>query len=154
MKTKQKLGPLQKAWVRSLESGNFRQARGYLCKKNPKPRSKFGPYSFCCLGIACEVAIANDIKIETEEKQISKEVIVKYDQMVEFLNDRMADIFGFYGFNGSFRYYKLDPEEVNELERLCKGHDSLTSLNDSGFTFKEIAKIVKKFPHAIFKDER
>lgn len=42
---KQKLGPIQKKWVKALRSGKYKQTNGKL-------RDERG---FCCLGVACEV---------------------------------------------------------------------------------------------------
>lgn len=40
-------------WVRALRSGEFAQTRGFLSKEG----------AFCCLGVACEVAIANGVPV-------------------------------------------------------------------------------------------
>jgi hypothetical protein len=61
-KKKQKLGPLQREWIRALRSGDFKQARGVLFKKLTK-----GEYGHCCLGVAVCVAEANGVKLKFDE---------------------------------------------------------------------------------------
>lgn len=43
-----------KLWVEALRSGNFRQGRGYM-----RIEHEYSSASYCCLGVAMEVAYAN-----------------------------------------------------------------------------------------------
>lgn len=51
MKKKFKLGPLQKKWIKALESGKYKQTTRYL--KDHK--------EYCCLGVAKEVCGLEEI---------------------------------------------------------------------------------------------
>lgn len=44
-------------WVAALRSGKYKQARHRLC------RDSDGEKAFCCLGVACEVAIENGVQV-------------------------------------------------------------------------------------------
>lgn len=47
----------RRLWVEALRSGKYPQTREGLC------RIKDGKESYCCLGVACEVAIENGVSI-------------------------------------------------------------------------------------------
>lgn len=55
------------AWVKALESGEFRQTKGQLGLGNT-----VDGFSYCCLGVACELAIQAGVKVQrqvVEEKE-------------------------------------------------------------------------------------
>lgn len=56
------------AWVHALESDEYRQGRGVLAKGNT-----VDGFEYCCLGVACEVAIANDVAISRKEIEDTEE---------------------------------------------------------------------------------
>lgn len=45
-------------WYRALKSGQFEQGKNYLGRREPD-----GQVRYCCLGVACEVAIANGLNL-------------------------------------------------------------------------------------------
>lgn len=137
-KKKQKLGPLQKEWVRALRSGKFKQAIGRLIAI-PKGTLQGDELPCCCLGVACMVAHANGTRLHFEE-------------------------IGHYGING---YVQIDNEasflpqvvmrrmkfrsEYGALAKLFAGKKQLTEVNDyTGKTFKQIARFVEQNPEAVF----
>jgi hypothetical protein len=54
-------------WVEALESGNYKQGVGTLRNPSFAP----GGYSYCCLGVAIEVAVNNGYSNETAESMHS-----------------------------------------------------------------------------------
>ena len=54
----QALGPRQEAWLKALESGDYKQTEGQL--HNPKTNS------FCCLGVACKL-MGNQLSVTTNK---------------------------------------------------------------------------------------
>lgn len=54
-------------WIDALESGRFLQGNGFLALRDAEGRMRF-----CCLGVACEVAIANGVEISRRELQLSE----------------------------------------------------------------------------------
>lgn len=75
--------------VEALESGDYEQGQGHL---------NLGG-KFCCLGVACEVAIANGLQVEktTELYYGTNHMIVSYDGSSGFLPLSVANWYGFEG---------------------------------------------------------
>jgi hypothetical protein len=58
-----KLDPEKKAlWVAALRSGEYEQGKNHLAV-----RQADGTFAFCCLGVACEVAIKNGLPLAVRE---------------------------------------------------------------------------------------
>lgn len=127
MKKKQKLGKLQEKWVKALESGKYKQdtENGYL-KYNGK---------YCCLGVACE--LEGSLKSKPEE---FGQYYIKNTKNSFGLSKRLVKKYGFYGQLG----------ETSDRD-LSEGYICLADMNDSGRTFKQIAKFIRNNPEKIFK---
>ena len=111
------------AWVEALRSGKYKQASGYLRRSED---------SFCCLGVACDLYAQ-----EHPEASWSEE----------------GDVWNFFG-NAA-----LLPDEVREWIGLAEEHgrfeatdyySTLTSLNDSGYAFDDIAYVIESEPAGLF----
>lgn len=148
----QELGPWQKAWLRTLKSGLFNQTTGVLC------RFRKQEYSFCCLGIACEVAIENGKNIELGEHR----GVFNYNNVEQVLPEEVRDLFLFEETGGSFNDTFSD-DVLDELERFGSfekevhwiywetKYESLAELNDiAKYSFEQIAEFVELFPQYIF----
>lgn len=134
--SKQKLGPLQRKWLKALRSGKYKQAESALHTFDGKV------HRFCCLGVACDVLgmTARDPMVEREgwnpielyptEFRYGKESTV----LPETARRRLA-------------MYHATGEKRN-------GSDALTELNDSGKTFKQIANIIEASPDEFFREPR
>lgn len=109
--------PYFKEWVSALESGEYKQAIGYLrrCVNNE--------FSYCCLGVLSKI-----------QGRLSPE-----------------------GFDGSSKYYLYDnpisrilgpsgdfPKDVYVVKDNNEQLFLLSSLNDYGLPFSEIAKVIKE----------
>lgn len=118
------LGPLQDAWVRTLESGHFLQTSGTLCRVE-----RDGNYSFCCLGIAHEVLVENGINCK-KTKIMSDGGLYDYSLM------KLKGSCG-----------NLQPDI-----RLSLGLPEryLSDINDDGYSFEEIAFIIRQAPDIVF----
>lgn len=62
------------AWVEALNSGEYKQTKGLLRKKD----------SFCCLGVLCELAVAAKVT----DKDYEGETIVLPDSVVKWASMR------------------------------------------------------------------
>ena len=106
-------------WLTALRSGDYEQARGYL-----HLAPKGGKDSFCCLGVLCEVAIADGVDLE----KVNHEGITWYD--------------------GCFGGLPLAVRRWAEMSELMGGNTSrgedLSELNDRGVSFTEIANIIEE----------
>lgn len=74
-------------WVRALRTTKKRQATGFLHTND----------GFCCLGIACEVALRNGVKIKVERDSDSSDddFCVSYGGNSSLLPPKVRAFFGF-----------------------------------------------------------
>ena len=112
----QELERRRAAWAEALESGDYEQTRDYL-------RDDYG---LCCLGVLQELFMAEHPGVLVEKR----------------------------GEDGHWAYWPVDDPLCEERESLqhCtrawvgltpEGEDSLASANDSGKSFREIARIIR-----------
>lgn len=118
----------QKLWVEALRSGKYKQAVGVL-------ESTSG--GFCCLGVACKVAEEHGVE-------------VVYDKLGGTLHGNqlgyqrnVQEWLGLINGDG----YPSDKLNVDPSL-------TLSSLNDSGATFEEIADIIEQHPEWYFHENK
>lgn len=122
-----RLTKLQKTWLDALKSGEYHQTYTFLAKKTNR-------WGYCCLGVACEVAIKEGIPLKVKKRGRrkcygeSEEQGVLPVELVEELHLR-NDI-GSFHVNGN--------------------GGALTEMNDDGKTFKEIANFILKHKKEVF----
>jgi hypothetical protein len=110
-------------WLKTLESGQYRQAEGQL-------RANVGKsYRYCCLGVLCN--------LEKEKGQ-------KWDGDTFIVTQKIQDDFlGDYIDNETF--YDMPPESITKKLNLSyELAGQLASMNDNGSSFKEIAAFLRK----------
>lgn len=116
-------------WVEALRSGEYEQARGKLCRK-----SDDGEENFCCLGVACELAIAEGVPVTKHVVKTIDDVFrITYDGMEQTLPARVREWLDLGYANGSYN------------------HSALTTDNDSGATFVQIANIIEREQDLLFR---
>jgi hypothetical protein len=120
-----KLNKNAQKWVEALESGEFKQGRGAL--------SRDGDY--CCLGVACELAIREGVKVKKEAA--TKENYAKYDGEEYFLPEKVRKFFGL----------KTDRGTLPDGETLAQKNDGTYGEKHS---FKDIAAIIRSKPKGLF----
>ena len=103
-------------WLKALRSGRYKQAKEQL-------RTGFqpGPYSYCCLGVLCDLARKSGIG-EWDDG--------KFNGHAGDLPEVVVDWAGLESSN---------PEVMTRA-----GIDYLANLNDGGRTFKQIANYIEK----------
>lgn len=106
---------IAKIWVEALRSGEYEQGRNNLNCEN----------KFCCLGVLCELAIKNGLKIK---KQIGH-----YDQVVIYNCKSTYPPAEVIEWAGMWSRYGVFNGETN----------SLANLNDNGKSFAYIADIIE-----------
>ena len=100
-------------WARALESGKYKQGHYNL--------QKAGRY--CCLGVACELAIADGVEIQRKECSESR---IRYDDASCYLQVKVQNWLGI---------------TVNDP---CLGDRPASYMNDiDNATFPEIAKAIR-----------
>lgn len=121
---KQKLGPKQLKFVKALESGEYEQCRLNLMKTIDE-----GRYQYCALGVACDL----------------------------FLGEPRKHGNFYYWGGGTVAYAPNELFDELELKRddyeygCVFATSELSVLNDNGYSFKEIAAMIRKDPKRWFK---
>ena len=109
------------AWVAALRSGEYTQGYGFLHQLDPD-----GHDTYCCLGVACEVAkkLRMNIGLVTADAEI--------------LPDYAAGVMGFYDRAGT------TSEGLTIILSDGNEYGSLAEANDHGGTFAQIADAIEK----------
>ncbi len=103
-----------KKWIKALRSGKYKQGKQTL-KRNDE---------FCCLGVACEI-FKDELDLHIEEAKTDRgDVIIYYNNKAGSLPNEVRKHIG-------LRY------SAGATDNLSLRH--LSSMNDSGKTFDEIA---------------
>lgn len=111
-----------KLWVDALRNAQFAQGTGSLAS-----RKIDGTFEYCCLGVACEVAMANGLEVQTDMRGAFG-TLKAYDGSDLTLP---FTVVGWYGLSGK------DPLLRDGLEDLA------SSLNDDfGWDFDQIANAI------------
>jgi hypothetical protein len=120
-----------KTWVAALRSGRFEQTTAWL----------HTPNGYCCLGVACELALDADI-VKTRNFYDESDHAV-YDGADTELPDAVVD---WLGLNTAAGRYDTDDPEAAGIEFW-----GLTWDNDTGKSFDEIADIIEAEPPGLFR---
>lgn len=117
--TKEEQAANRAKWVEALRSGEYRQGSGSLQADG----------KFCCLGVACDVAIKNGVPLETTHRAGDYWL---YGGMTNILPSQVINWLGLYDAGGEF----VDPLE--------DGAGCLWQANDvSELPFKTIADLIE-----------
>lgn len=131
----------RRALVRALRSGQYSQAHRTLQVIDPER----GPEGFCCLGVACEVAIAEGLELTRSKDGSVMRYTGSWDSSTNVLPH---DAVTWYGFADENPYLKV-PDEVAadidndefrfEHDSREQTHFAAAELNDDyGFTLTQI----------------
>lgn len=122
-----------KLLVKTLKSRKYRQTTHKLARYDRIARRR----KFCCLGVACEVAIADGLNLSVERD--SENNIYSYNGNLEILP---REVVSWYGFDTSNPNLKTDSADIPEHRR---GLMTAAELNDEyGWTFRQIADALVK----------
>ena len=125
-----KLTRLQSDWLKALESGEYTQCQNLLSKKTNK-------WNYCCLGVACEVAIKNGIELPVLIDKEQKTKLYGKEHESSCLPKKVVEALQLNGDIGDFSIEGIDETALSEL-------------NDDGKSFKEIASFIRKHKRDIF----
>lgn len=126
---------IKQRWLTALRSGKYKQGIGRL-----KTRQDAGPVRHCCLGVLCDLAV--------EAGVVGNTLRLRMINGAEELTWR-------YGEEGEVNYLPPEVEKWAGLARSTAifapviGEEgtvptALSSLNDSGTTFEEIANLIEE----------
>jgi len=115
-----------RAWVRALESGEYKQGREYLCQVRD------GGRRYCCLGVLCEVASIPGTELTVTNSDGGTRNVVMFDGMD----------------NGSYYFLPRIIDNflgIGSLGMLKRSVGvSLANMNDEGESFKRIADTIRQ----------
>jgi hypothetical protein len=121
-----------KKWVEALRSKEFEQTRGILhCIEST---TTYSPVGHCCLGVACEVAIQNGVKINRGVRKERTQTIEVFAGSTASLPREVRDWLGMGSDNGLGYFHG----------------GSLSAMNDNHKTFEEIADKIESEPEGLF----
>jgi hypothetical protein len=123
---------IKEQWVTALRSGEYRQGKGALKRKDDEG------FQYCCLGVLCELAIENGVNVK--QSVVDGEYFYDNGDMilpqkvrawaaVEDTNPYIANIFA----NGGYHRFAL--AELN---------DGAPSYNMASWTFAQIADLIEE----------
>ncbi len=106
--------------VVALRSGEYQQGRDSLCMQEK------GQSSYCCMGVACRLAIKDGVKIEVDDDS----TYVKFDNTYSDAPQSIMDWLG------------IDRPQRNILQHMNDG--SSAALDYEKYSFLEIADYLEK----------
>jgi hypothetical protein len=114
----------QRAWVEALRSGKYTQGQGRL---------RSSSNAFCCLGVACDLAVKAGVIPPPDE------YVFSYGE----------------GREATHNYLPLSVREwlgvTTEHGGLPLGHGSLAYKNDQGWSFERIADLIEEHASTLFE---
>jgi hypothetical protein len=119
-------------WVQALRSGKYKQTQGALTRVN-----KDGTAIHCCLGVACDLYLAEHPQFPVKEANDYRRLYGK-GKLAAILPAEVQDWLGMATEAGE---YRVDGYIYN----------SLAGRNDSGVPFEEIADIIEQEPRGLFR---
>lgn len=136
-------------WHDALLSGNFKQGSGFLARRRPDD----GAMHFCCLGVVCELAIADGVPVERMEKPATEEcpAYLSYDGADSFLPRSVAEWLGvFHGGSSGHGTYDVPLDQPPDDDGIFFGGTAMAANDGFKRSFKDIAAAIK---HTYLRDE-
>jgi len=107
---------IKQRWIAALRSGDYAQGKGYLATG----------HKFCCLGVLCELAVADVIINKYDDISNIRWYGNNYDEECTTLPAAVQ------------RWAGLDSDDPYiETEE-----NTLAAINDAGYTFEQIANLI------------
>ena len=121
-----------KKWVDALRSGKYSQTAGRLGDK----------LGFCCLGVACEVAMENGLPLKKELLN-DEHGSIEYSQNAGELPDEVCEWLGFYdeGDSENSASHDSDPKLPTPEHPL---HSCVSWNDEENANFAKIADLIEK----------
>lgn len=119
-------------FIEALRSGEFRQGLSTLAGKKARDEH----WKYCCLGVACEIAIRNGAVVQVREEEITYgDHVDRFYRLYEGTSTVLpAPVREWLGLIAD----EADPQLLTGFDNMHKLH--ATNLNDNyGWTFEQIA---------------
>lgn len=128
-------------WTTALESGEYTQGKGYLRK------SVDGEDEFCCLGVLCDIAIKDGLKLDTSTKSEDAETFTVhvYEGTTSALPSSVREHFGIGEYSAvRSSYARMWDEEYGLSCHRLITHNDAHDNDPQHRTFPQIAKILRE----------
>ena len=136
--TKEQQKEHRKLWIEALRSGEYEQGYGVLRDIND---------NYCCLGVACEVAIKNGLNLVVDKVYVIDKICYSYNGSYIIMTEDVMEYFGIRTNNGDYNWLNIQVS--------CGDYTASNALsfdNDCfGKTFNVIADIIEKEPNGLCK---
>lgn len=117
-----------KKWVAALRSGKYQQCQNALCREID------GQYTFCCLGVACDLF---------QKENSSLEITTGPDDSIAY--------------DKTISYLPIEVKAWLNIKSNCGGYMNMSYTlahdNDHGQSFNEIADIIEENEKELFIEE-
>ena len=127
--------PERDEWIKALRSGDYEQSKHMLHSNR----------GWCCLGVACDIFKETlDLKVDKVlHEEGGFEVFYNYDSQV--LPRAVQEHIGLNTPEGLFKSPRMEGANAGE---------TLSSVNDEGATFEQIATILEDHEDLLFTDKK
>lgn len=123
----------QERWLQALESGKYEQCKDELWDGD----------GYCCLGVACAI---DGYKKDTRNPMLKGHFLNHNNHSIGgSLDNRLRDKLSLREGNGMLK--KMHTDGGVRLK-------ALASMNDSGWSFKQIAAYIRANPRNVFRDQQ
>jgi hypothetical protein len=122
---------VKQKWVDALRSGKYVQGDGFL----RQAESDGGPDRFCCLGVLCEIAVDEGVIAKPKPPEDDYEGYLYARTADQFLPKTVVKWANLSSSNPDVSYSYENDEPL---------YDHLSSLNDEGRTFEQIANYIEE----------
>jgi hypothetical protein len=136
------LTPNQQQWITALRSGGYTQGEGLLHSSD----------GFCCLGVAAKEFLKIDV--EVTQKGDWSFTHWNYNGESDVAPDYVMKALGLYDSNGSTKVYRSQIDSTSPTSDYISSNKlRLTTMNDKGSTFEQIADIIEANPENYFRED-
>lgn len=127
-------------WEQGLRNPELHQGVGRLAGINDTEK---GVIKYCCLGVACEIAIANGLVLDRAEQRgvVADMTVIEYDGERDHLPESVMDWYGFEDNNPALCYINEEGDQV--WDTASNFNDDDAGLDDQ-LSFTEIADAVRR----------
>lgn len=116
-------------WTAALRSGDYLQGHGYLQNRVPG-----GPRRFCCLGVLCDLAVADGVEVSVYVPTTGAVMYGGTDTLLPQTVEEWAGLT-----DDQHRYGEAGGDVKIQLDADEDDVDTLASWNDGGASFDQIA---------------
>jgi len=132
---------VKKMWLDALRSGEYKQGQNVLHAYN-----SVGDERFCCLGVLCDIAVKHNVVARSEEAKTNYPEIDGYNTAgfsygwQSAMVDLPVEVIKWAG----LPICDGDPLVVVNWDDDIEGEKNISTLNDSGWSFSDIADIIEE----------